>query len=96
MESIENTRAEGHSAQGMPKTMPKRQEKPINTRAEGAQERQERETMEKLKLFVEYMRGTCEKGHCTDRELADMHDAAEAIMWNIENIQKARKEGKKQ
>ncbi len=96
-ENVENTKAEGHFAAEMPKTAPGMWGKPINTKAEGTLEKaQERECMEKIKLFLEYMRSTSRHKECTDRELADMHDAAEAIKWNIECIQKARKEGVRQ
>lgn len=93
MENVENTRAEGHFAPKVAKSTPEMPEKPINTRAEGALENTgERGHMEKIVLFIECMRNICKSGGCTDEKLKDMYDTAEAIKWNIECIQKIRKE----
>ena len=93
MINVENTRAEGYFTPKVAESTPKMPEKPINTRAEGTQENAgEKEHMKKIKLFIECMRNICKSGGCTDEKLKDMYDTAEAIKWNIECIQKIRKE----
>ncbi len=86
-----NTRVGGDFATKGKKTTPGMQEKPINTREGGTLARtQERGHMGKVIYYLGYMLATCKDEGCTDEKLKNMVDAAEAIKWNIECIQKAR------
>lgn len=88
--NVENTRVEGDFAQESPKTGQKMPEKPINTRAEDAFEKAEKEYADNITEYLKYFQMFWQGGETEFEELDLLQELAEGMVRNLKDIQRAR------